>query len=177
MDKAQRTQLVLDRMAYESDPDALAESAKPEQDKLMAKLADARARLKKVKISEEMQILISDICSRWVSWWKNVGSSNPTEGWGSQGSWAMFQPTRVWCERATCNATYPCMFAIPSMLAMGHQPAVTSHVCRLDVDGLRGDLVVNRAAKALVALEGRDSVTLNDIERVVGPCLNHRWVP
>jgi Mg-chelatase subunit ChlI len=45
---------------------------------------------------------------------------------------------------------------------------------RLDVDGLRGDLVVNRAAKALVAFEGRNEVTREDVGRVVTGCLNHR---
>jgi hypothetical protein len=51
-----------------------------------------------------------------------------------------------------------------------------SNMCsRLDVDGLRGDLVINRAAKALVALEGRDTVTQDDMGRVISACLNHRW--
>ena len=50
-----------------------------------------------------------------------------------------------------------------------------SGVCALvDVDGLRGDIVVTRAAKALVAYEGRDVVTEDDIKRVIGPCLSHR---
>ena len=50
-----------------------------------------------------------------------------------------------------------------------------SGVCALvDVDGLRGDIVVTRAAKALVAYEGRTEVTEADIERVIGPCLSHR---
>ena len=48
-----------------------------------------------------------------------------------------------------------------------------SGVCALvDVDGLRGDIVVTRAAKALVAYEGRTEVTEADIERVIGPCLS-----
>jgi hypothetical protein len=38
--------------------------AKPEQDALMKKLMEARNRLKAVKISKDLQILISDICSR-----------------------------------------------------------------------------------------------------------------
>jgi magnesium chelatase subunit I len=42
------------------------------------------------------------------------------------------------------------------------------------VDGLRGDLVINRVAKALVAFEGRNEVTVADIGRVIGICLNHR---
>lgn len=50
-----------------------------------------------------------------------------------------------------------------------------SQVCsELDVDGLRGDIVTNRAAKALAAFEGRNEVTVNDIRRVVTLCLRHR---
>ena len=50
-----------------------------------------------------------------------------------------------------------------------------SQVCsQLDVDGLRGDLVTNRAAKALAAFEGRTEVTVDDIRRVVTLCLRHR---
>jgi magnesium chelatase subunit I len=50
-----------------------------------------------------------------------------------------------------------------------------SEVCsELDVDGLRGDIVTNRAAKALAALEGRNSVTVDDIRRVIVLCLRHR---
>ncbi|EFJ50578.1 hypothetical protein VOLCADRAFT_103792 [Volvox carteri f. nagariensis] len=108
MDTKQRTQMVLDRIAYETDPDAFVASCRSEQDQLTDKLQAARDRLKQVKISNELQILISDICSR------------------------------------------------------------------LDVDGLRGDIVINRAAKALVAFEGRAEVKLEDIERVISSCLNHR---
>jgi len=50
-----------------------------------------------------------------------------------------------------------------------------SGVCSLvEVDGLRGDIVVTRAAKALVAYEGRDAVTDDDVKRIIGPCLSHR---
>ncbi|HEY9737977.1 MAG TPA: magnesium chelatase ATPase subunit I [Trichocoleus sp.] len=50
-----------------------------------------------------------------------------------------------------------------------------SQVCsELDVDGLRGDIVTNRAAKALAAYEGRTEVTLEDIRRVITLCLRHR---
>ena len=44
----------------------------------------------------------------------------------------------------------------------------------LDVDGLRGDIVANRAAKALAAYEGRTEVTLDDIRQVIVMCLRHR---
>ncbi|ABA21142.1 protoporphyrin IX magnesium-chelatase [Trichormus variabilis ATCC 29413] len=50
-----------------------------------------------------------------------------------------------------------------------------SEVCsELDVDGLRGDIVTNRAAKALTAYEGRTEVTVDDIRRVITLCLRHR---
>ncbi|NJL02064.1 MAG: magnesium chelatase ATPase subunit I [Spirulinaceae cyanobacterium RM2_2_10] len=50
-----------------------------------------------------------------------------------------------------------------------------SAVCaELDVDGLRGDIVTNRAAKAIAAFEGRTTVTVDDISRVVTLCLRHR---
>jgi len=50
-----------------------------------------------------------------------------------------------------------------------------SEVCsELDVDGLRGDIVSNRAAKALAAFEGRTEVTVDDIRRVITLCLRHR---
>lgn len=50
-----------------------------------------------------------------------------------------------------------------------------SQICsELNVDGLRGDLVTNRAAKALVAFEGRNEVTPKDIFTVITLCLRHR---
>ncbi len=50
-----------------------------------------------------------------------------------------------------------------------------SEVCsELDVDGLRGDIVTNRAAKALAAFESRTEVTVDDVRRVMPLCLRHR---
>jgi magnesium chelatase subunit I len=50
-----------------------------------------------------------------------------------------------------------------------------SQVCsELDVDGLRGDIVTNRAAKAYAALDERTEVTTEDIEKVITLCLRHR---
>ncbi len=50
-----------------------------------------------------------------------------------------------------------------------------SQVCSdLNVDGLRGDMVTSRAAKALVAFENRTEVTPKDIFRVITLCLRHR---
>ena len=50
-----------------------------------------------------------------------------------------------------------------------------SQVCgSLDVDGLRGDIVTNRAAKAHAAYNGRKEVTIDDIEAIISLCLRHR---
>jgi len=50
-----------------------------------------------------------------------------------------------------------------------------SEVCStLDVDGLRGDIVTNRAAKAYAAYENRTKVTVSDIEKIITLCLRHR---
>ncbi len=50
-----------------------------------------------------------------------------------------------------------------------------SEVCgELDVDGLRGDIVTNRSARALAAFEGRTEVSEDDVARVVSCSLRHR---
>nr|YP_010952160.1 protochlorophyllide reductase magnesium chelatase subunit [Gloiopeltis furcata]WMP13829.1 protochlorophyllide reductase magnesium chelatase subunit [Gloiopeltis furcata] len=50
-----------------------------------------------------------------------------------------------------------------------------SEVCgKLDVDGLRGDIVTNRAAKAFAAYENKEHVEVNDIKQVITLCLRHR---
>lgn len=50
-----------------------------------------------------------------------------------------------------------------------------SKVCsELKIDGLRGDIVINRTAKALACFEKRTQVTSNDIFRVIFLCLRHR---
>jgi magnesium chelatase subunit I len=50
-----------------------------------------------------------------------------------------------------------------------------SQVCsELKVDGLRGDIVVNRAAKAYAAFNGSTSVTKEDIKAIIVLCLRHR---
>lgn len=50
-----------------------------------------------------------------------------------------------------------------------------SQICsELNVDGLRGDIVTNRASKALACFEGRTTVTPKDIFRVIPLCLRHR---
>ena len=50
-----------------------------------------------------------------------------------------------------------------------------SAICgELDVDGLRGDIVTNRASRALAAFEGRTEVSEEDVARVVSCALRHR---
>jgi len=50
-----------------------------------------------------------------------------------------------------------------------------SEVCSLlDVDGLRGDIVTNRAAKAYAAFNNRNTVSVDDIKAIITLCLRHR---
>jgi magnesium chelatase subunit I len=50
-----------------------------------------------------------------------------------------------------------------------------SQLCsELEIEGLRGDIVSTRAAKALTAFEKRNEVTLDDIRRTISLCLRHR---
>jgi magnesium chelatase subunit I len=50
-----------------------------------------------------------------------------------------------------------------------------SQICsNLGIEGLRGDIVSTRAAKALAALENRLEVSENDIKRTIILCLRHR---
>ena len=50
-----------------------------------------------------------------------------------------------------------------------------SQLCgELDVDGLRGDIVTNRASRALAAFEARLEVTEDDVARVASCSLRHR---
>ena len=50
-----------------------------------------------------------------------------------------------------------------------------SQVCSaLEIEGLRGDLVATRAAKAITSFENRTEVTLDDIKRTIVLCLRHR---
>jgi magnesium chelatase subunit I len=50
-----------------------------------------------------------------------------------------------------------------------------SQICsELQIEGLRGDIVSTRAAKALTAFETRTEVTLDDIKRTITLCLRHR---
>jgi magnesium chelatase subunit I len=50
-----------------------------------------------------------------------------------------------------------------------------SKICsELNVDGLRGDIVSSRAAKAIAAFDGRKKVTPQDIYGIISLCLRHR---
>jgi magnesium chelatase subunit I len=64
---------------------------------------------------------------------------------------------------------------LPSVVIDDDLRVRISAVCgELDVDGLRGDIVTNRAARALAAFEHRNEVTDDDVARVVACCLRHR---
>ena len=65
--------------------------------------------------------------------------------------------------------------ALPSAVTPPDVRLKISEMCSLlDIDGIRGDIVTNRAVRAYVALDGRTEVTLDDVKRVAAMCLNHR---
>ena len=50
-----------------------------------------------------------------------------------------------------------------------------SQICGLlNVDGLRGDIVTNRAARAFAAYQNKEEVDIDDVKRVITLCLRHR---
>jgi magnesium chelatase subunit I len=103
-----RVQVVDQRTAFDSDPDAFSISVTAGQEALQARVVEAQQRLEQVAIDDELRLSISSVCGE------------------------------------------------------------------LDVDGLRGDIVMNRAARALAAFEGRTEVSEDDVARVVSCCLRHR---
>jgi len=103
-----RVQVVDQRTAFDSDPDAFSGAVENNQNELQQRVVEAQKRLGEVSIDEDLRLSISSVCGE------------------------------------------------------------------LDVDGLRGDIVTNRAARALAAFEGRTDVTEEDVARVVSCCLRHR---
>jgi magnesium chelatase subunit I len=64
---------------------------------------------------------------------------------------------------------------LPSVTIKSEYQLKISEICsQLGVEGLRGDLVSTRAAKALAAFENRTEVTIDDIKRTITLCLRHR---
>nr|QCI04190.1 Mg chelatase subunit e [Anotrichium furcellatum] len=64
---------------------------------------------------------------------------------------------------------------LPQILIDDKLKIKISEICaQLDVDGLRGDIVTNRAAKSLAAYKGKNEVNIDDIKQVIVLCLRHR---
>lgn len=64
---------------------------------------------------------------------------------------------------------------LPKILMKKEFQLKISQLCsELEIEGLRGDIVSTRAAKALTAFENRTEVTINDIKRTITLCLRHR---
>jgi magnesium chelatase subunit I len=103
-----RVEIVQQRIDFDANPEELLSIHEEKQEELRNNILRAKDLLPKVKISSDLRIKISQVCSE------------------------------------------------------------------LNVDGLRGDIVVNRAAKAAAAFDGRTEVTVEDIEKIICLCLRHR---
>jgi magnesium chelatase subunit D len=103
-----RAEIVRRRLAFEADPGAFAERWRPEEERLAARVVDARARLDSVRLPEHELLRITGACAR------------------------------------------------------------------LGVDGVRGDIVSARAARALAALDGAAEVGEDQVRRAAALALAHR---
>jgi magnesium chelatase subunit I len=103
-----RVHVVEERMKFDQSPQTFLEKYEEQQIEIQNRILQAQNLLQKVKIQEEFQLKISQICST------------------------------------------------------------------LQIEGLRGDLVATRAAKALAAFENRTEVKEEDIRRTISLCLRHR---
>lgn len=103
-----RVEIVQQRIEFDANPEKILAAFEDQQQELRDKILKAKELLSKVKVSNDLRIKISQVCSE------------------------------------------------------------------LNVDGLRGDIVVNRAAKAVTAFDGRTEVTVDDIAKIICLCLRHR---
>lgn len=123
MDAEQRTDLVMNRIDFERDPEAFAAAAAAETEELRQKLSNARKIVRQVTMARDLTIKISEA---------RRGAARDAHGRHERGD-----------ARQRCSDGGP---RLPS------RPQVCSLV---NIDGLRGDIVINRASKALAAFEGR----------------------
>jgi len=103
-----RFQVLSRASAWSNKPQEVENAFAKEDEKLKAKITEARERLKDVTIERELKVKISTLCSR------------------------------------------------------------------LNVDGMRGDIVTNRACRVYAAYKGRTEVTEADVRRIATMCLQHR---
>lgn len=70
---------------------------------------------------------------------------------------------------------YDAQILLPSVQIDSDLELKIAQICsELNIDGLRGDIVINFAAKAFAAFEKRTKVTVNDISKIITLCLRHR---
>jgi magnesium chelatase subunit D len=64
---------------------------------------------------------------------------------------------------------------LPEVVVSDHILGLIAFLCtQMDVEGLRADITIYKAAAALAALEGRRTVTEQDVQQVAGMALSHR---
>lgn len=86
-----------------------------------------------------------------------------------------FRTSYIQSQEALANKILAAQKKINNIEISHEDQIKISQICsELNVDGLRGDMVTNRAAKAFVALEGRDEITPKDIFTIITLCLRHR---
>ncbi len=78
-------------------------------------------------------------------------------------------------EAEICSQIKAARQLLPQVVVPEHILGLIAHICtQLDVEGLRGDITIYKAATALAALEGRHMVSEQDVQRVATMALLHR---
>jgi len=109
---------------------------------------------------------------------KIVAVQNIQNGYVRPFAWRGSEMMGVSAQKNTINVAiatweWPAYFD-PKLKAEGIRLNISAICGELDVDGLRGDIVTNRSARAIAAFEGRTEVQEDDIARVISCSLRHR---
>jgi len=78
-------------------------------------------------------------------------------------------------QKELCNRIMNAQLLLPTVKMDSDLQIKIAEICSLlDIDGLRGDIVINRAAKAYAAYHNRTTVKVRDIHQTIILCLRHR---
>lgn len=88
---------------------------------------------------------------------------------------AAFREEWQGAEADLCRQIEMARQLLPEVIISDHIMGLIASICtQLDVEGLRADITIYKASAALVALEGRCTVTEQDVQQVATMALSHR---
>jgi magnesium chelatase subunit D len=88
---------------------------------------------------------------------------------------AAFREEWLGAEADLCKQIEMARQLLPEVVISDHIMGLIASICtQLDVEGLRADITIYKASAALAALEGRYTVTEQDVQQVATMALSHR---